>query len=222
MKFGNENLFYLTENGQVGSVNLSTFEIKPIIRDGNISDFDSFESIGEPTMNLLIAQNNEILLVEASGQVIWRRQVGEDKILELVIDPYERSRVLLRTETCLIKVGDITSSKPKIKKLFLSSRLDHFLDTEENSASLRIVAIAYISIKIISCDWMAIIRWEFTIGNSKRSIIQTDFIRSNKNWVLLLSKRKFLICDISTFDILLVHDLEKSSSSYLRQGFSNS
>ena len=60
------------------------------------------------------------------------------------------------------------------------------------------------------------------IGNWKRSIIQTDFIRSNKNWVLLLSKRKFLICDISTFDILLVHDLEKSSSSYLRQGFSSS
>ena len=38
LKFGNENLFYLTENGQVGSVNLKTFEIKPIIRDGNISD----------------------------------------------------------------------------------------------------------------------------------------------------------------------------------------
>ena len=143
LKFGNENLFYLTENGQVGSVNLSTFEIKPIIRDGNISDFDIFESIGEPTMNLLIAQNNEILLVEASGQVIWRRQVGEDKNLELVIDPYERSRVLIRTEACLIKVGEVTSSKPKIKKLFLSSRLDHFLDKDENSASLRIVAIPF-------------------------------------------------------------------------------
>ena len=94
-------------------------------------------------MNLLIGQNTEILLVEASGQVIWRRQVGEDKILELVIDPYERSRVLIRTEACLIKVGEITSSKPKIKKLFLSGRLDHFIETEENSASLRIVAIPY-------------------------------------------------------------------------------
>ena len=159
LKFGNENLFYLTENGQVGSVSLSTFEIKPIIRDGNISDFDIFESIGEPTMNLLIAQNNEILLVEASGQVIWRRQVGEDKILELVIDPYERSRVLLRTEACLIKVGEVTSSKPKIKKLFLSSRLDHFLDKEfikdENSASLRIVAIPHSSRRcyLIAIGW---------------------------------------------------------------------
>lgn len=184
LKFGNENLFYLTDNGQVGSISLSTFEMKSIIHDGNISDFDIFASIGEPTMNLLIAQNNEILMVEASGQVIWRRPVADDKILELVIDPYERSRLLIRTESCLIKVGEITSSKPKIKKLFLSSRLDHFIDKEENSASLR-------------------------------SIIQTDFIRSNRNWVLLLSKRKFLICDISTFDILLVHDLEKSSSSYL-------
>ena len=73
----------------------------------------------------------------------WRRQVGEDKILELVIDPYERSRVLIRTEACLIKVGEITSSKPKIKKLFLSGRLDHFIETEENSASLRIVAIPF-------------------------------------------------------------------------------
>lgn len=143
LKFGNENLFYLTENGQVGAINLSTYEIKSIVRDGNISDFDVFESIGEPTMNLLIAQNNEILLVEASGQVIWRRQVAEDKIQELTIDPYERSRLLIRTEACLIKVVDVTSTKPKIKKLFLSSRLDHFLDKEENSASLRIVVIPW-------------------------------------------------------------------------------
>ena len=165
LKFGNENLFYLTENGQVGSVSLSTFEIKPIIRDGNISDFDIFESIGEPTMNLLIAQNNEILLVEASGQVIWRRQVGEDKILELVIDPYERSRVLLRTEACLIKVGEVTSSKPKIKKLFLSSRLDHFLDKDENSASLRIVAIPY---SFCQCYLIAIGWQPEKINNSNR------------------------------------------------------